>query len=397
MNDASIALPETVEQFNAVSREIQSRSFFREPLLFGIGREVRTPNGTLASVRYPAVNGPGQNINTATILQFILREALTPHQRVQTVRLSREDIRKILSFFRPFAGDGKRHRNLDTLRAALAVMDSHEHVIVTFIFDDVAPISVEDATLKLYGLSLRHFKPNTLNLEKIFTKLPNVAWIGDTPFDAESVDDLLLEAAFENKPFAPHMVDKFPLYTHRINAIKMGVRITDQHKVRLGAYLGEGTTLMPGASYVNFNAGTDGGMIEGRISSSAFVGKGSDVGGGASILGTLSGGNDIPISIGRNCLLEANSVTGIPLGDACIVAAATQVLASSRVMILLNGHPLYGKTVKASSLAGINGVTFRRNDEYGRMEIVRTARNIEFAKKLDDGESILNADLHAHN
>ncbi len=90
-------------------------------------------------------------------------------------------------------------------------------------------------------------------------------------------------------PFAPHMVDKFPLYTHRINAVKMGVRITDQHKVRLGAYLGEGTTLMPGASYVNFNAGTEGAsMVEGRISSSAFVGKGSDIGGGASILGTLS-------------------------------------------------------------------------------------------------------------
>ena len=178
----------------------------------------------------------------------------------------------------------------------------------------------------------------------------------------------------------------------------MGVRITDQHKVRLGAYLGEGTTLMPGASYINFNAGTDGNaMVEGRISSSAFVGAGTDIGGGASMLGTLSGGNDIPISTGRQCLLEANCVLGIPIGDATIIAAETAVLASTKVVVRVEGHRHNKRVLKARDLAGISGVTFRRNSQSGAVEVVRTARNLDFARKLEDGESILNADLHQNN
>jgi 2,3,4,5-tetrahydropyridine-2-carboxylate N-succinyltransferase len=138
-------------------------------------------------------------------------------------------------------------------------------------------------------------------------------------------------------------------------------------------------------------------MVEGRISSSAFVGEGSDVGGGASILGTLSGGNATPISVGRNCLLEANSTLGIPIGDAVIVAADTAILQSSLVRINIIQDPLYGKTVKGGELAGVNAVTFRRNDKGGFLEMVRTNRNIEFARKLEDGESILSADLHNNN
>ena len=175
----------------------------------------------------------------------------------------------------------------------------------------------------------------------------------------------------------------------------MEVRITDQHKVRLGAYLGAGTTLMPGASYINFNSGTEGpAMVEGRISSGAFVGAGSDVGGGASILGILSGGNDIPISLGRNCLLEVNSALGIPLGDACIVAAETAVMAGTKVLVNLAGHPRNGEIVKGSDLVGINAVTFRRNDTTGAMEMVRTNRNLRFASQLENGANILNIDLH---
>lgn len=117
--------------------------------------------------------------------------------------------------------------------------------MATFVFDDVAPEGVDDSTLKLYGLSNRHFRPNQLNFQKVFTKLPNVAWMGDVPMDSEEVDAALLDAAFGGNGFAPEMVDKFPLYVHRVNALKLGVRITDRHKVRLGAYLGEGTTIMP--------------------------------------------------------------------------------------------------------------------------------------------------------
>ena len=135
-------------------------------------------------------------------------------------------------------------------------------------------------------------------------------------------------------------------------------------------------------------------MVEGRISSSVLVGAGTDIGGGASTLGVLSGGNNVFISLGRNCLLEVNSALGIPVGDAVIVAAETAVMASSRVSVQIEGHPLNGKVVKAAELAGINAATFRRNDVTGALEVLRTGRNIDFAKKLEDGEDILNSDLH---
>ena len=138
-------------------------------------------------------------------------------------------------------------------------------------------------------------------------------------------------------------------------------------------------------------------MVEGRISSSAFVGIGTDIGGGASILGTLSGGNSVPISIGRNCLLEVNCALGIPIGDAVIIAAETAVMASSLVRVNIPDHQMHGCTMKAKALAGIKAVTFRRNDASGVLEVVRTERNLAFARKLADGDSILSADLHKNN
>lgn len=392
--------PQDVDSFKAVVSDFQSTDQYKPPVLFSIGRCVETKNGMLASVRYPVVNGPGQNTGSAAILMKVL--GIVP-EGVQNVAVTNRQLIEILRYFAPFENDGKHHANIVALRRAFdwsndTRMDESKGIVATFIFDDVAPQGVEDSTLKLYALSNRLFKPNQLNLAKIFTKLPNVAWIGDSPMDSDEVEQSLMAAAFDDMLYAPHMVDKFPLYIHRINALKMGVRITDQHKVRLGAYLGEGTTLMPGASYVNFNAGTDGvTMVEGRISSSAFVGNGTDVGGGASILGTLSGGNIVPISVGRCCLLEVNSSLGIPIGDAVIVAAETAVMASSRVRIGIEGHPLQGQTVKAAMLAGISEATFRRNDTDGVLEVVHTRRNDEFMEKVRKMEAILNPELHNNN
>lgn len=406
MNQARTGYPTNTDEFKRVVDTFQSTEHYRPPILFSIGRRLITRSGSVASVRYPVVNGPGQNTGSATILMKVL--GVHP-EGIQNVELTHRQLCEILRYFAPFEGDGKQHANIEAFKrvanaqAGLSDDDASFGFVATFIFDDIEPQGVEDSTLKLYGLSNRLFKPNQLNLTRVFTKLPNVAWIGDTPLDSEDIDEAIASAALDNpasvyhRNYAPHMVDKFPLYIHRINAVKMGVRITDQHKVRLGAYLGEGTTLMPGASYVNFNAGTDGAMIEGRISSSAFVGKGSDIGGGASILGTLSGGNSVPISVGRNCLLEVNCALGIPVGDAVIIGAETAVMASSRVHIGIEGHPLQGQTVKASTLAGINAVTFRRNDTDGVLEVVRTRRNEEFAGKLEDGKSILSADLHKNS
>ena len=387
--------PQNVDNFKATDH-------YKAPVLFAVGRRVETRSGILTSVRYPVVNGPEQNTGSAAILMKVL--GVEP-VGVQNILLTPDHMAKVLKYFAPFKNDGKVHLNLQAFNSIRAAMiggrpiDGDCRFVATFIFNDIEPQGVEDSTLKLYGLSNRLFKPNQLNLTKVFTRLPNVAWIGDTPLDSDEIDKALMSTAFDigAKSYAPHMVDKFPLYIHRINAVKMGVRITDQHKVRLGAYLGEGTTLMPGASYVNFNAGTDGAMIEGRISSSAFVGKGSDIGGGASILGTLSGGNSVPISVGRNCLLEVNCALGIPVGDAVIIGAETAVMASSRIRVGIEGHPLQGQIVKALELAGINAATFRRNDVDGVLEVVRTRRNEEFARKLEDGESILSADLHKND
>lgn len=387
----TMVYPQSVEDFKRVVSDFQSTAQYKAPILFSLGRQVQTKNGILASVRYPVVNGLNQNTGSAAILMKVL--GIIP-EGVQNILVTNQQLTEILRYFAPFENDGKPHANIEVLKKALSLGDN-QGIVATFIFDDVAPQGVEDSTLKLYGLSNRLFKPTQLNLTQIFAKLPNVAWIGDTPMDVDEIEQSIMSAAFGDVSFAPHMVDKFPLYIHRINTVKMGVRITDQHKVRLGAYMGEGTTLMPGASYVNFNAGTEGpNIVEGRVSSSAFVGAGSDIGGGASILGTLSGGNNVPISVGRNCLLEVNSSLGIPIGNAVIIAAETAVMASSMVRVHIEGHPLQGMIVKASRLAGINAVTFRRNDMTGQLEALRTQRNIDFAKKLDNGQDILNADLH---
>ncbi|MEN9313746.1 MAG: hypothetical protein RIS35_139, partial [Pseudomonadota bacterium] len=254
----SNAYPQDVDGFKAVVAEFQASPRYRAPVLFAVGRRVYTRNGTLASVRYPVVNGPGQNTGSAAILMKVLGVEPTG---VQNVAMSRAQIEEVLKHFAPFEGDGKVHANVDVLKRALAASggndggDGANGIVASFTFEDIEPQGVEDSTLKLYALSNRIFKPGQQNLAKIFTKLPNVAWVGDTPMDADEIDAALMDAAFSGGGYAPVMVDKFPLYIHRVNAVKLGVRITDQHKVRLGAYLGEGTTLMPGASYVNFNAG----------------------------------------------------------------------------------------------------------------------------------------------
>jgi 2,3,4,5-tetrahydropyridine-2,6-dicarboxylate N-succinyltransferase len=369
---------------------------YKNPLCFAVGVRVRTGNGTLATVRYPVVNGPGESLGTAAILMYLLK--IKP-EGVTTVDITTDTIDEFLAYCKPFRDDGRVHPNIFLMeKIRRLTWDSDTACTATFIFDNIAPQGVEDSTLKLYALSHRFFKPNQLNVEKIFTKLPNVAWVGDTPMDADDIDRALMQAAVAGASFAPDRVDKFPLYAHRINGPKLGVRIGDSSKVRLGAYLGEGTTVMAGAGFVNFNAGTEGpSMVEGRVSSSAFIGAGSDVGGGASILGTLSGGNNVPISVGRNCLLEVNCALGIPIGDAVIIAQETGVMASSLVTVDVEGHPLFGQTVKAMELAGISGVTFRRNDKDGELEVVRIPRNIELEEKLRKSQPALNEQLHKNN
>ncbi len=233
-----------------------------------------------------------------------------------------------------------------------------------------------------------------MNLNGAFGILSNVAWVGNTPYELEYLREHEIEMKLNGTFPTIDSVDKFPRYLQHIIPAD-NTRILEASKVRMGAQLAAGTTVMPGASYINFNAGTLGAvMVEGRISSSAIVGAGSDVGGGASILGVLSGTDGNPITIGENTLLGANSTCGIPLGDACIIDGGVSVFAGTKVKIapeelakIAAANPevkLESKTTfRADELQGLNGLHFRQNSQTGEMIVRRSTREVK-----------LNADLH---
>lgn len=227
---------------------------------------------------------------------------------------------------------------------------------------DSAPKNAIDAYLRLHLLSHRLIKPHGLSLEGIFGLLTNVVWTNHGPCQVEGFETVRakLQAKFGNVTI--YSVDKFPRMVDYV--IPSGVRIADGDRVRLGAYLSTGTTVMH-EGFVNFNAGTLGvSMVEGRISGGVVVGDGSDIGGGASIMGTLSGGGKEIISIGKKTLLGANSGIGISLGDNCVVEAGIYVTASAKVTLP------DGEVVKAVKLSGANNLLFRRNSQTGALEVV---------------------------
>ncbi len=222
------------------------------------------------------------------------------------------------------------------------------------------PADVHDAYLRLHLLSHRLIRPHQASLAGVFGVLPNVAWTSRGPVDPGSLAAVRLRFRAAGTPLVVTSVDKFPRMTDYV--VPAGVRIADADRVRLGAHLAEGTTVMH-EGFVNFNAGTLGAsMVEGRISAGVVVGDGTDVGGGASIMGTLSGGGAEVVSLGERCLLGANAGLGISLGDDCIVEAGLYVTAGSRVTLP------DGEVVKAAELSGADGMLFRRNSQSGAIE-----------------------------
>ncbi len=225
-----------------------------------------------------------------------------------------------------------------------------------------APTSVEDAYLRLHLLSHRLVKPHGLSLDGIFGILNNVVWTSLGPCAVAGFEITRARLIARYGHVSVLGIDKFPRMVDYV--IPSGVRIADADRVRLGAHLAHGTTVMH-EGFVNFNAGTLGtSMVEGRISAGVIVGDGSDIGGGASIMGTLSGGGKQIISIGEKCLLGANSGIGISLGDNCVVEAGTYITAASKIALP------DGEIVKAASLSGANNLLFRRNSQSGALEVV---------------------------
>lgn len=262
------------------------------------------------------------------------------------------------------------HSNFDLpFLTALSGVDEIRGVkreVVSLEIDlDKAPESVSDAYLRLHLLSHRVIKPHGANLDGIFAVLNNVVWTSVGPCPVENFE--ITRANLKQKYGAVTIfaVDKFPRMVDYV--IPSGVRIADADRVRLGAHLASGTTVMH-EGFINFNAGTLGtSMVEGRISAGVVVGNETDIGGGASIMGTLSGGGKEIISIGEKCLLGANSGLGISLGDNCVIESGTYITAAAKIRLP------DGEIVKASSLSGANNLLFRRNSLDGCLEaIMRT-------------------------
>jgi 2,3,4,5-tetrahydropyridine-2-carboxylate N-succinyltransferase len=252
--------------------------------------------------------------------------------------------------------------------------------VLTAIADLASPPEhTADAYLRLHLLSHRLIKPHDANMNGIFGVLPNVAWTSLGPVDPANLTQVQLNARASGTPIQVFGLDKFPRMTDYV--APSGVRIADADRVRLGAYLADGTTVMH-EGFVNFNAGTLGhSMVEGRISAGVVVGDGSDVGGGSSIMGTLSGGGSEVISIGERCLLGANAGIGISLGDDCTVEAGLYVTAGTLVTLP------DGEVVKGRDLSGANGLLFRRNSRTGTVEALQRSGKW----------SGLNAALHAND
>ncbi|MBD8120337.1 MULTISPECIES: 2,3,4,5-tetrahydropyridine-2,6-dicarboxylate N-succinyltransferase [Pseudomonas] len=276
-------------------------------------------------------------------------------------------------------------KGIDDTQAALLtrLAESHKPLVATLLAEDAALTSTPEAYLKLHLLSHRLVKPHGLSLAGVFPLLPNVAWTSQGAIDLAELAERQLEARLKGHLLEVFSVDKFPKMTDYV--VPAGVRIADTARVRLGAYIGEGTTVMH-EGFVNFNGGTEGpGMIEGRVSAGVFVGKGSDLGGGCSTMGTLSGGGNIVIKVGEGCLIGANAGIGIPLGDRNTVEAGLYITAGTKVALLDEKNELV-KVLKARDLAGQPDLLFRRNSQTGAVECKSHKSAIE-----------LNEALHAHN
>ncbi|UCN01476.1 tetrahydrodipicolinate N-succinyltransferase N-terminal domain-containing protein [Sulfurimonas sp. SWIR-19] len=395
---------QTADAFKALVNNIKTNTTgYKDPLAFGIARVDLGQLNVNKSLQatYPIINWDENFGSAAIFIQALADQGITVDftQNEVVCDINLQFLKDCLNAFTPYSDEahGDAHKNIQVVSALYSQIVNNGSLEgefkVCFIFEDAPCESVEATYLKLYAISLAKVGLREINLNGAFGALPNVAWSNGQPIELDYLREFEIELKLANE--YPHIdfVDKFPRFLQHIIPAD-NTRILDTSKVRFGAQLAAGTTVMPGASYINFNAGTTGvSMVEGRISSSAIVGDGSDVGGGASILGVLSGTDGNPISIGKNCLLGANSVCGIPLGDGCIIDAGLAILEGTKVGIyptelekireVNKGIAIEGEIFKAKQLSFFNGLHFRQNSLTGEITASRSTREIK-----------LNADLH---
>ncbi len=394
---------QTADAFKALIENIKTNTKgYKDPLAFGITRvdlgQLHVDKSLQAT--YPIINWD-ENFGSAAIFIRALAEQgievdFTQNEVVCDINL--QFLKDCLNAFTPYSDEahGDAHKNIQVVSSLYSqIVNSGSlegEFKVCFIFEDAPCESVEATYLKLYAISLAKVGLREINLNGAFGALPNVAWSNGQPIELDYLREFEIELKLVNE--YPHIdfVDKFPRFLQHIIPAD-NTRILETSKVRFGAQLAAGTTVMPGASYINFNAGTTGSvMVEGRISSSAIVGDGSDVGGGASILGVLSGTDGNPISVGKNCLLGANSVCGIPLGDGCIIDAGLAILEGTKVGVYASelekirevntGVTIEGEIFKAKQLSFFSGLHFRQNSLNGEITASRSKREIKLNSQL---------------
>ncbi len=395
---------QTADEFKTLIENIKNTTpNYKDPLAFGICRvDLGQLNlDKVLQATYPVVNW-NENFGSAAVFIKALMEQgveIDFNESEVICNVNLKFLESCLNAFTPYADEayGDAHKNIQVISTLYNQIKENGMIEgefrVCFIFADEPLKSVEATYLKLYAMSLAKVELRSINLNGAFGALPNVAWSNGTPIELDYLREYEIELKLSGE--YPHIdfVDKFPRFLQHIIPAD-NTRILDTSKVRFGAQLAAGTTVMPGASYINFNAGTTGvSMVEGRISSSAIVGDGSDVGGGASILGVLSGTDGNPISVGKNCLLGANSVCGIPLGDGCIIDAGIAILEGTKIGIYPEelkkiqeanpGVTMEGEVFKGKQLAGLNGLHFRQNSLTGEITASRSKREVK-----------LNAELH---
>ena len=352
----------TVEEIAAARKELEgSMPGYQSPAAFGIGISTVGPSGSNLDVWYPHVNVGEHSYPAAAAAKVLGYSSGT-----RTYALSPADLDGMITEISAAETVDVPHPNLATWRALRAIVETPAHggtrqLVAAFIgtLED-PPVDPIDGYLRLHMLSHRAVAPHGVNMHGIFGILTNCVWTNFGPFEVDDFPVAKARLTAEGHTVHVRLVDKFPAMLDYV--VPGGVRIADGNRVRLGAHLASGTTVMH-EGFCNFNAGTLGAsMVEGRISAGVVVGDGSDIGGGASIMGTLSGGGSETIRIGENCLLGANSGLGISLGDDCIVEAGLYLTAGTQVS--MPDHSV----VKARDLSGASGLLFRRNSRTGEVE-----------------------------
>jgi 2,3,4,5-tetrahydropyridine-2-carboxylate N-succinyltransferase len=332
---------------------------------FGIGVGTKNARGEWLEVYYPA-----PLVNLDPEMSKIICSVFS--DLGSDVEPSSEQLASLISALKA--------NNFTELANVIKTLQTTDKCIIAVLQDkNLSPSTVPQGYLKLHLLSHRLVKPHQTDISGIFAVLKNIAWTSFGAIDIEELPERMLESRLSGKSLIIDCVDKFPKMVDYV--VPTGIRIADTSRVRLGAYVGEGTTVMH-EGFINFNAGTEGpNMVEGRISAGVFCGSGSDIGGGASIMGTLSGGGIEVISLGRQCLLGANSGSGISLGDRCTIEAGLYVTGGT-IVTILDDNKNDVREAKARDLSGQSDLLFRRNSVSGAVECLTNLSAIELNSEL---------------